>query len=223
MPPLFRQLVVPVVLTVALAASAMAQADSVTVVTFGPEGFRLQAPDDVPVGEGKAVMLRRMGESGWAMTTLNPGDVPSEVAETMRLSRSQYSEGEFPRGLREHPGRFVDVAAARSARESVLAQMPRMTGEVFEFGVQRSVLFEITARLGQLEMDDALVRQLSETEALRRLEISESVDSGTVEARFVFDSVEDWNAWKAAPETVQMLDALKEATLQMQTRMEIRQ
>ncbi|GAB5535848.1 MAG: hypothetical protein Rubg2KO_20970 [Rubricoccaceae bacterium] len=221
-----RQLVVPAVLTVALATGAMAQADSVAVVTFGPDGFSIQAPDDVPVGEGKAVMLRRMDDNGWAMTTLQPGDIPSEVAESMPRSSIRFAEGAFPGSLRARDSSESAYALARSARSRAQARMPRLSSEVvdvFEIEAQRSVLFEVTAQYNLSEMDDALVDQLTENEALRRLEVSDEAGHGALDARFVFDSVEEWNEWKAASETEAMLDALRDATREMRTRMEVRQ
>jgi len=221
-----RQLVAPVVLTVALATGAMAQADSVTVVTFGPDGFSLQAPDDVPVGEGRAVLLRRMEGNGWAMTTLKPGDIPSEVVETMGPSVLQVADGAFPRGLRQHRERGAAYTTGRPARDRIRMRTPRLSAEVvdvFEIETQRSVLFEITATLGQLDMNHELVNALSEDDALRRLEVKEDINSGTLEAQFQFESLAAWQAWKSAPETTQMLGALREATGQMRTRMDVRQ
>ena len=221
-----RQLVLPALLTVALAAGAQAQADSVVVVTYGPDGFALQAPDDAPVGEGKAVMLRRMDENGWSMTTLQPGDIPSEVAESMPRSRVRFAEGAFPRGLRSRGSSESAYAIARSARSRAQARMPRLSSEVvdvLEYEVQRSVLFEITAGFERGNRKDALVTQLTENEALRRLEVSERSDYTSLEVQFLFDSVEAWNDWKAASETEEMLDALRGATSRMETRMEVRQ
>ncbi|MEO0559914.1 MAG: hypothetical protein AAF170_17230 [Bacteroidota bacterium] len=221
-----RQLVLSVLLTVALATGATAQADSVVVVTYGSEGFVLQAPDDVPVGEGKAVMLRRMEGNGWAMTTLKPGDIPSEVAETMRPTYARVSDDAFPRAHRSRGSQEAAFSIARDSRGQALARMPRLSSElvnVFEFEAQRSVLFEVTAEYNLSEMDDELVNQLVENRDLRRLEVSDSGGHGALDARFAFDSVEEWTAWKTAPETEAMLDALQEATRQMKTRMEVRQ
>lgn len=218
-----RQLVVSATLTVALATGAMAQADSVVVVTYGPDGFRLQAPDDVPVGEETAVLLRRTEGNGWSMSTLSEGDIPSEEAAQMPQNRLV----PWARVTREDRARLESqMEAVRASRERSLARMPRMTGEivdVYEIETQRSVLFEVTAGYERSELDDALVTQLTENGALRRLEVSDGIGYGSLEARFVFDSVEAWNTWKAAPETEAMLGALREATRRMETRMEVRQ
>ena len=224
-----RPLALPALLAVALATGAQAQADSVTVVTFGPDGFSLTSPGDAPVGDEPAALLRVIGSKGWAMKTLSQGDIPSDEAmafphyvHTSREIRLEHSEGRA-----EARGRLDSrMARIRADREPLRLRTPRLGEEiveVIEMEAQHSVLFEITAALGPLEMDDALVTQLSQDDALRRLEVSDDVNSGTLEARFMFDSLEDWEAWKAAPETTQMLDALRAATEQMRTRMEVRQ
>lgn len=208
-----RQFFLPALLGVALATGVRAQSDAAALVIHGPDGFSLADPTDMPVGDAPTVLLRMTEAGGWVMKTLDRGDIPSdELAMMSRFGSFEMTEP-YARALTSRP-RMSGVYA------------PGLAPEVFqlaEIETHRTVLFEITARLGQLDMDDALVVQLSENDALRRLEVSEDVNSGALEVRFVFDSLDEWTRWRDAPETTQMLDALRSATDQMRTRMEVRQ
>lgn len=214
MSSLFRQLVVLATLSVALATGAMAQTEHAALVTFGSNGLTLSEPTDVPIGDAPAALLRMTEAGRWILKTLRPGDIPSEELETMMRFQFPENSGSL--------ARVRDLVRRPTLERAYPSGLIHEVVELAEIDPQRTVLFEITARLDPLEMDDALVNQISEDGALRRLEVSEVGMSGALDARFVFDSLDEWNAWRAAPETTQMLEALR-AIGQMQTRMEVRQ
>ena len=172
-------------LFLALLFTSPALAQDTVVVTATPDGLRLDVPTNAPVGDAPAALLTYTPRGEWHLQVLSPGDVP-----TRKTARGIAAPPAPPRppSPPTRPWLGTDIGAS-------------------DAGI---VTYSIRGRVPADGLDAVLV-QLSETDALRSLDSTSHADGATVEAVFSFDSTTEWAAWHARPETEALLAPLADA------------
>ena len=171
-----------------IGASAAAQDARSVVLLSTPDGIVLADASDQPVGSDAALVTYANG--GWSLTSLRPGDRPSDARSRSAMARAQIEVAETRRERRveEQVERLERGRPAFDPEDTVGAELP--------------VRYTVRGRLPADVVTPDFVQRLTAADDQYRLSLTGVGDETQVAVVFAFATVEAWIEWSRSEPSV---------------------